>query len=343
VVRPFATLQKFVLGSGPWYVGDPIPFDIVIRNVDRAKAPFEDPGYRYLKSEYPDEYAKEMQLFYPAIRDLFGEGLDFINASPKVTLDNNKKTATVSPLVDSLDLGESASLRLWLRAALAGEWQNCARAYAYNLNQPNLDFVNWTVQPTQYEPVMGTDPRPNPPYTEPETDNPDSMGNYLESCVSVVINDRPEAPYVSLTNLGEHTTPDDGPGTALERIYVGDVFWYLFRAGVNNGTQTGFEMTITFNDPTIVAPTGFTPGSDVILYLSSDDVTYEQAPSTAYSVTYSGNTMTVKYLPSIPANTYVRVSVRSKALSAGTATIDVYVRTNEGGTAGPVRDWTFVK
>jgi hypothetical protein len=201
------------------YVGDAIPYTITVTNVDRAE--LGDPGYQYLKATYPGEYAQEMTLYNVTLRDLFAEGLDYVNSSPVGTLDENGKTVTWE--LDDLAVGQATQVRLWLRGALASEteedWVNCARGYANNLNQfPYLTtppYPSWNVPPTHLEPTSGTDPRPSPPYTPLETGNPDSVGNFLQSCVTVEVLPRAAEYILSITTLGEYTDPADGPGTAI--------------------------------------------------------------------------------------------------------------------------------
>ena len=345
VVRPFMEVQKTV-PAGPWYVGDPIPFNITVTNVDRAEAPISDAGYQYLKSTFPDEYAQEMQLFEVTLRDLFSEGLDFINATPSGSLDADTKTYTWQPVAETLNVGQSASARIWLRAAVDGEWQNCVRAYADNLNQPNKTFINWSVPPTQYEPATGTDPRPDPPYT-PETDNPDDTGNYLESCVRVTVQPRTTTTTLYLTTLGEYSTPDDGTGNEVDTpgnpVHVGDTYWYIARAGVGGTAQTNFQFQATFSDPAKAAPTGTTPGTDVVLYTSTDGITWTPAPATSYTVSYAAPTLTVNYTPTVPADTYIRISFRVQASNSGSVSVDETVSTTEYGSYGPVSESTNIQ
>jgi len=314
VVRPFMKVEKRALVSEV-YVGDAIPYTITITNQDRAEAPYNDPGYQYLKATYPGEYAQEMTLYNVTLRDLFAEGLDYVNSFPLGTLDDNGKTVTWE--LGNLAVGQATQVRLWLRGALAGEWENCARGYANNLNQfPYLTtYPRWNVPPTHLEPTSGTDPRPSPPYTPLETGNPDSVGNFLQSCVTVEVLPRAAAYILSITTLGEYTNPADGPGTAADPAPSGTPYWYLFTLrGDGPGSQTNVTLTVNFPVPNI------TYNGAVQVAISTDNgATWTTVPSASYVVNWASPTLTIQYLPSLPPGALLRFSIQA----VGTATDSV--------------------
>ena len=341
VVRPFMEVEKRALVSSV-YVGDAIPYTITITNVDRAELPIADPGYQFLKATYPSEYNQEMTLYNVTLRDLFAEGLDYVNSSPLGTLDDDGKTVTWE--LGNLGVGQSTQVRLWLRGALPEEeegWQNCARGYANNLNQYRYiagspEYPNWTVAPT-LEPVTGTDPRPNPPY-DPETANPDTVGNYLESCATVTVLPRVEAYLLAITTLGEYTDPNDGPGTSTDPVPSGTPYWYLFTLkGDGPGPQTGVQLTVNFP-----ASGNITYNNAVQLALSTDNgATWTLVPSASYTVSWAPPTLTITYLPSLPAGAILRFSVQA----VGTATDSVSAvgsSTQFGPTATVTENTTII-
>ncbi len=311
VVRPFMKVEKRALVSQV-YVGDAIPYTITITNQDRAEAPYNDPGYQYLKATYPGEYAQEMTLYNVTLRDLFAEGLDYVNSSPLGTLDDNGNTVTWE--LGNLAVGQATQVRLWLRGALAGDWVNCARGYANNLNQfPYLTtYPRWNVPPTHLEPTSGTDPRPSPPYT-PETGNPDSVGNFLQSCVEVEVLPRAADYILSITTLGEYTDPADGPGTATDPVPSGTPYWYLFTLrGDGPGNQTNVTLTVNFPVPNI------TYNNAVQVAISTDNgATWTIVPSASYVVNWASPTLTIQYLPSLPPGALLRFSVQAVGTATG--------------------------
>jgi uncharacterized repeat protein (TIGR01451 family) len=315
VVRPFMEVEKRALVSQV-YVGDAIPYTITVTNVDRAE--LGDPGYQYLKATYPGEYAQEMTLYNVTLRDLFAEGLDYVNSSPVGTLDENGKTVTWE--LDDLAVGQATQVRLWLRGALAGDWENCARGYANNLNQflydPELPYPRWVEWPTQLEPASDDviDPRPSAAY-DLETDNPDSVGNFLQSCVTVRVLPRAAEYILSITTLGEYTNPADGPGTAADPAPSGTPYWYLFTLrGDGPGSQTNVTLTVNFPVSNI------TYNGAVQVAISTDNgATWTTVPSASYVANWASPTLTIQYLPSLPPGALLRFSVRA----VGTATDSV--------------------
>ena len=328
VVRPFMEVEKRALVSSV-YVGDAIPYTITITNVDRAT--LNDSGYQFLKATYPSEYDQEMTLYNVTLRDLFAQGLDYVNSSPLGTLDDDGKT--VSWELEPLGVGQSTQVRLWLRGALPGDWENCARGYANNLNQylyidDPSDYPNWAEPPTQFEPEDGIDPRPNPPY-DPETANPDTVGNYLESCATVTVLSRAEDYLLAITTLGEYTDPNDGPGTSTDPVPSGTPYWYLFTLrGDGPGAQTGVQLTVNF------PATGITYNNAVQLALSTDDgATWTLVPSASYTVNWAPPTLTITYLPSLPAGAILRFSVQAVGTATGNVTAQGFSTQVPGGTA----------
>jgi uncharacterized repeat protein (TIGR01451 family) len=319
VVRPFMRVEKRALVSEV-YVGDAIPYTITITNQDRAEAPYNDPGYQYLKATYPGEYAQEMTLYNVTLRDLFAEGLDYVNSSPLGTLDDNGNTVTWE--LGDLAVGQATQVRLFLRGALAGEWENCARGYASNLNQFPYDpdppyYPRWVVPPTQLEPASDDviDPRPDTAY-ELELENPDSVGNFLQSCVEVEVLPRAAEYILSITTLGEYTDPADGPGTNTDPVPSGTPYWYLFTLrGDGPGSQTNVTLTVDFP-----LSLNITFNNAVQVAISTDNgATWTTVPSASYLVTWAPPILTIQYLPSLPPGALLRFSVRA----VGTATDSV--------------------
>ena len=147
VVRPFFTLTK-TPSSATVFQGDRVRFTLTATNLDRAEAPINDPDYQALKTAYPSEYAAALTGYSLKVRDLFGEGLDFVNASPAGALDAEGKTLEWD--LGDLALGASTSIIVDLRASEVGTWGNCARLYAWNLNQYEYSstYPRWNVPPT---------------------------------------------------------------------------------------------------------------------------------------------------------------------------------------------------
>ncbi len=235
VVRPFFTLTK-TPSSATVFQGDRVRFTLTLTNQDRAEAPINDPDYQRLKADYPADYAAALTGYNVTLRDLFGEGLDFVNASPAGTLDPNAKTLTWS--LGDLPLGATQRVLVDLRASEVGKWGNCARLYANNLNQRLHDpgpppYPRWNVQPTQLEPSTGTDPRPSPPYT-PETGNPDTVGNYLQSCSTVQVNRRPTAYALAISSNGEFDRLTGGSPT--DPVADGSEYYYRFEVRAWEGS-----------------------------------------------------------------------------------------------------------
>jgi len=147
VVRPFFTLTK-TPSSATVFQGDRVRFTLTATNLDRAEAPINDPDYQALKTAYPSEYAAALTGYSLKVRDLFGEGLDFVNASPAGALDAEGKTLEWD--LGDLALGASTSIIVDLRASEVSTWGNCARLYAWNLNQYEYSstYPRWNVPPT---------------------------------------------------------------------------------------------------------------------------------------------------------------------------------------------------
>jgi uncharacterized repeat protein (TIGR01451 family) len=340
VVRPFMRVEKRALVSEV-YVGDAIPYTITITNQDRAEAPYNDPGYQYLKATYPGEYAQEMTLYNVTLRDLFAEGLDYVNSSPLGTLDDNGKTVTWE--LGNLAVGQATQVRLFLRGALAREWENCARGYASNLNQFPYDpdppyYPRWVVQPTQLEPASDDviDPRPDTAY-ELELENPDSVGNFLQSCVTVQVLPRAAEYILSITTLGEYTDPADGPGTNTDPVPSGTPYWYLFiLRGDGPGSQTNVTLTVNFPVPNI------TYNGAVQVAISTDNgATWTTVPSASYLVNWAPPTLTIQYLPSLPPGALLRFSVR--AVGTATGSVSAFGSSTQVASTATVTENTTIR
>jgi uncharacterized repeat protein (TIGR01451 family) len=327
VVRPFFTLTK-TPSTTTVFQGDRVRFTLTLTNQDRAENPINDPDYKQLKTSFPADYAAALTGYSVKLRDLFGEGLDYVNSSPVGTLDVNGKTLTWD--LGNLALGASRQVLVDLRASEVGEWRNCARLYAYNLNQylyqEDPEYPRWNVPPTQLEPDPGTDPRPSPPYT-PETGNPDSVGNYLEECATVVVGQRPTAYALAISSLGEWTSLTGG--TSTDPVADGAEYVYRFEVRAwegSSGPQTNvtLQLTRTAGNSTF-AGTGV-KGVDFEVELDPDGP-FGPAPyapvlnSDVTVVAWGSAGVTIQYNPGLPAGATLRFSVRANAVNGTNTTI----------------------
>jgi uncharacterized repeat protein (TIGR01451 family) len=327
VVRPFFTLTK-TPSTASVFQGDLVRFTLTLTNQDRAEAPIDDPDYRQLKTSFPADYAAALTGYSVRLRDLFGEGLDYVNSSPVGTLDVNGKTLTWD--LGNLALGASRQILVDLRASEVGEWGNCARLYAYNLNQYRYlaTYPRWNVPPppTNLEPTSGTDPRPSLPYT-PETGNPDSVGNYLEKCARVVVDARPTAYALAISSLGEFTSLTGG--TSTDPVADGAEYVYRFEVRAwegSSGPQTNvtLQLTRTAGNSTF-AGTGV-KGVDFEVELDPDGP-FGPAPyapvlnSDVTVVAWGSAGVTIQYNPGLPAGATLRFSVRANAVNGTNTTI----------------------
>jgi uncharacterized repeat protein (TIGR01451 family) len=340
VVRPFFTLTK-TPSTASVFQGDRVRFTLTLTNQDRAEAPINDPDYQQLKTSFPADYAAALTGYSVKLRDLFGAGLDYVNSSPAGTLDANGKTLTWD--LGNLALGASRQILVDLRASEVGDWGNCARLYAYNLNQREYltTYPRWNVPPTDLEPTSGTDPRPSPPYT-PETGNPDSVGNYLEKCAIVSVQERPTAYALSISSLGEFTSLTGG--TSTDRVADGAEYVYRFEVGAwegSSGPQTNVTLQLirTAGNSTFAGsgvkgvdfeveldpdgPFGPAPYAPVL----NSDVTVPTGAWTATGVT-------IQYNPGLPAGATLRFSVRVNAVR-GSGIPTTVQATASSAQAGP--------
>lgn len=317
VVRPFFTLSKTPT-STTVFQGDRVRFTLKVTNVDRAT--LGDADYLNLKNTYPTDYQAALTGYNLVLRDLFGTGLDYVNSSPLGTLDANAKTLKWD--LGNLALGESTSVLVDLRASEVGRWQNCARLYAYNLNQLQLneDYPRWNVAPSQFEPTSVTDPRPAPPY-EPETANPDSEGNYIESCATVTVQERPTQYALAISSLGEFDSLAGGNST--DPVVEGSTYYYRFDVRAwegSSGPQTNVTLSVSLSGNSQFSGTSV-KGSDYQVWISTDGgATF--SPVLAGDVTVTGWTptgVTLVYNPGLPAGAILRYSLRVNAMN-GTPT-----------------------
>lgn len=333
VVRPFFTLSKTPTNTTV-FQGDRVRFTLKVTNVDRAT--LGDADYLNLKNTYPTDYESALTGYNLVLRDLFGEGLDYVNSSPLGTLDANAKTLRWD--LGNLALGESTSVLVDLRASEVGEWQNCARLYAYNLNQwvirglqGNPIGPRWNVAPSQFEPDPGTDPRPAPPYTS-ETTNPDSVGNYIQSCADVTVNPRPTQYALAISSLGEFDSLAGGNST--DPVVEGSTYYYRFDVRAwegSSGPQTNVTLTVnrTAGSSTF-AGTGV-KGSDFEVWISTDGgATF--SPVLAGDVTVTGWTatgVTLVYNPGLPAGAILRYSLRVNAVNGSLTTVSAQATSDQ--------------
>jgi len=325
VVRPFFTLTK-TPSNTIVFQGDRVRFTLTLTNQDRAENPINDPDYKQLKTDFPADYAAALTGYSVRLRDLFGEGLDYVNSSPVGTLDANGKTLTWD--LGNLALGASRQILVDLRASEVGEWGNCARLYAYNLNQREYltTYPRWNVLPTDLEPPSGTDPRPSPPYT-PETGNPDSVGNYLEDCAAVVVEPRPTAYALAISSLGEWTSLTGG--TSTDPVADGAEYVYRFEIRAwegSSGPQTNvtLQLTVTAGNSTF-AGSGV-KGVDFEVELDPDGpfgpAPYAPVLNSDVTVLAWGLAgVTIQYNPGLPAGATLRFSVRANAVNGTNTTI----------------------
>jgi uncharacterized repeat protein (TIGR01451 family) len=325
VVRPFFTLTK-TPSTATVFQGDLVRFTLTLTNQDRAEAPINDPDYQQLKTSFPADYTAALTGYSVRLRDLFGEGLDYVNSSPVGTLDANGKTLTWD--LGNLALGASRQILVDLRASELGDWGNCARLYAYNLNQRQYltTYPRWNVPPTDLEPPSGTDPRPSPPYTL-ETGNPDSVGNYLEKCATVVVNPRPAAYALAISSLGEFTsltggTPTDPVANGAEYVYRFEVRAWEGSSGPQ--TNATLQLTRTAGNSTF-AGTGV-KGVDFEVELDPDGP-FGPAPyapvlnSEVTVISWTATGVTIQYNPGLPAGAALRFSVRANAVNGTNTTV----------------------
>ncbi|SDF52081.1 conserved repeat domain-containing protein [Thermus arciformis] len=336
VVRPFFTLTK-TPSSATVFQGDRVRFTLTATNLDRAEAPISDADYQALKAAYPVEYAAALTGYSLKVRDLFGEGLDFVNASPAGALDPEGKTLEWD--LGDLALGASTSIIVDLRASEEGTWGNCARLYAWNLNQFLYDpgpppYPLWNVPPTQLEPTTGTDPRPSPPYT-PETANPDTVGNYLEDCATVDVQARPTAYALAISSLGEFNSLTGG--TSTDPVAEGSDYYYRFEVRAwegSSGPQNNvtLQLTRTAGNSTF-AGTGV-KGVDFEVELDPDGpfgpASYAPVLSADVQVLAWGSTgVQLRYLPSLAPGATLRFSVRANAVNGTNTTVQADASSTE--------------
>ncbi|BDG29673.1 carboxypeptidase regulatory-like domain-containing protein [Thermus thermophilus] len=325
VVRPFFTLTK-TPSTATVFQGDRVRFTLTATNLDRAEAPINDPDYQTLKAAYPSEYAAALTGYNLKVRDLFGEGLDFVNASPAGTLDADGKTLEWE--LGDLALGDSTSIIVDLRASEVGTWRNCARLYAWNLNQYQYSstYPRWNKTPTQLEPVTGTDPRPEPPYTL-ETGNPDTVGNYWESCATIEVEGRPTAYALAISSLGEFDSLTGG--TSTDPVAEGSEYYYRFEIRTwegSSGPQNNvtLQLTRTAGNSTF-AGTG-TKGVDFEVELDPDGP-FGPAPYAAVLnadvqvLAWTPTSVQLRYLPGLNPGATLRFSLRATAVNGTQTTV----------------------
>lgn len=325
VVRPFFTLTK-TPSSATVFQGDRVRFTLTATNLDRAEAPINDSDYQALKAAYPADYAAALTGYSLKVRDLFGEGLDFVNASPAGTLDAEGKTLEWD--LGDLALGASTSILVDLRASEVGEWENCARLYAWNLNQYQYSstYPRWNKTPTQLEPVTGTDPRPSLPYT-PETANPDTVGNYLEDCATVEVRSRPSAYALAISSLGEFNSLTGG--TSTDPVAQGSDYYYRFEVRAWEGSS-GPQDNVTFqlareNGNSTFAGTGV-KGVDFEVELDPDGpfgpASYAPVLDSEVNVVgWTAEVVAIQYTPSLAPGATLRFSVRANAVNGTNTTV----------------------
>ena len=327
VVRPFFTLTK-TPSTATVFQGDLVRFTLTLTNQDRAEAPINDPDYQQLKTSFPADYAAALTGYSVRLRDLFGEGLDYVNSSPAGTLDASGNTLTWN--LGNLALGASRQILVDLLASEVGDWGNCARLYAYNLNQyPYLaTYPRWNVPPTQLEPASGTDPRPSPPYIL-ETGNPDSVGNYLEKCATVVVEPRPAAYALAINSLGEFTSLTGG--TSTDPVANGSEYVYRFEIRAwegSSGPQTNVTLQLTRTAGNSTFAGSGVKGVDFEVELDPDGPfgPAPYAPVLNSEVTvptgaWTGTGVTIQYNPGLPAGATLRFSVRANAVNGTNTTV----------------------
>lgn len=335
VVRPFFTLTKTPRTSSV-FQGDLVRFTLTLTNQDRAQAPINDPDYQTLKANYPADYAAALTGYEVKVRDLFGEGLDYVNSSPGGTLDANSKTLTFD--IGDLALGASKEILVDLRASEVGTWRNCARLYAYNLNQREINstYPHWTVAPTQLEPNPGTDPRPSPPYTL-ETANPDTVGNYLEACASVTVKERPTQYALAISSLGEFNNLTGG--TSTDPVGNGSDYVYRFEIRAwegSTGPQNDVTLTLTLTAGGSTFQGTGVKGVDYEVELDPDGPfgpnPYQTVLNSDVTVpTWGATVVQIKYIPGLAPGATLRISVRAKA-----ATPNTTIRAEASSTQAPI-------
>ncbi|WP_460331343.1 carboxypeptidase regulatory-like domain-containing protein [Thermus oshimai] len=347
VVRPFLTLTKTPL-SDVVRIGDTARFTLRVTNVDRASG---DSAYAQLKALYPTDYANALKVYKAKVRDLFGRYLDFVNSSSDTgagTLDGDKGARTLTFEIGTLNLGQvwNGLVDLRVSGSLINQFEdelaltNCARLYAQNLNQYAYQWGPAKVGP-QVEPETGTDPRPNPPYT-PETGNPDTVGNYLESCASV------QDAELTITNLGEFSL--DGPlptsvfvygdggvspftqvDTVGSPVRVGDTFYYIYTL-TNQGTVELDDIDFRINRVSGTSVELFDPAAPTAsfaVYRGSGAGTYNQDnafTAVSFTTTSARIQSTSTFVPLQPGETLV-VVVRARAIVDGQSTFQAWAQT----------------
>ncbi len=328
VVRPFFTLSK-TPSSSTVFQGDLVRFTLTLTNQDRAENPINDPGYQILKTLYPADYQAALTGYNVQVRDLFGEGLDYVNSSPVGSLDNNGKTLTFDKnKLGNLALGASQQILVDLRASEVGTWDNCARLYAYNLNQFTYftDYPRWNVPPTQPEPPAGTDPRPSPPYTL-DLGNPDIVGNYLQACATVVVQPRPAQYALGISSLGEFTQLTGGNST--DPVANGAEYFYRFEVRAwegSTGPQTNVTLQLTrmLGGNSTFAGSGV-KGVDYEVELDPDGpfgpAPYQAVLAGEVTVAWASTSVTIQYLPGLAPGATLRFSVRANAVNGANTTI----------------------
>ncbi len=340
VVRPFLSLVKRAV-SPVYAVGDTARFTVTARNVDRAAS---DPEYAALKASFPADYQNALTAYNVRVRDLFGRFLDFVNSSSNTgpgTPDANFKTVTFD--VGNLALGATWQAILDFRVSGGlnqgqgdPNWlTNCARLYAWNLNQ--YRYIWGPEKNDQLEPVEGRDPRPVPPYTA-ELGNPDTVGNYLQACAAVRDAD------LAITNLGEFALSGslppsvivDGNGgvgpfgqvdTIQQPVRVGDTFYYIYLL-TNQGS-------VPLNDidfrvyRTSGASVELNAQGGFAVYRGQGTGTYSQELNfilTATTPTQARIQSTTGF-PALQPGESLVIVVRAKAIAQGRSTFEAYAET----------------
>lgn len=320
VVRPFFEVQKSP-NTAIVFQGERVRFTLTVRNVDRAT--IDDSDYQALKASFPADYQAALTGYNVVLRDLFGAGLDFVNASPAGTLDANAKTVRWN--LGDLPLGGTREVILDLRASEEGEWRNCARLYANNLNQQRQvnGYPRYNVEPPQFEEPGINDPRPNPPYDPLETDNPDSVGNYLQSCATVIVEPRPTDFALGISSLGEFDSLVGGNPT--DPVVQGSDYYYRFDVRAwegSTGPQTNVTLTVTRTAGNSTFPTGAVKGVDYEVLLSTDGgATFSPVLAANVTATLGVNALTITYNAPLGPGHILRYSLRATAVDSGPTTV----------------------
>ena len=265
-VRPIFEIEKKLINPAqPMDVGQVAYFDIKIKNADRH------PRYDGLMATYPSEfngqvpssrdnpYGRNLRL-----TDIFDTGLDFVSGLPLNVLDDEgiapASSFSLTPIPDKgvvwkivpiLGGGDSGTTQLALRANLPSPmdtaklssiakclpepyWYNCAYLDADNLNQPQIDGMDWKqleARPWDANPLHHNDLI--------------DLRYGIRDCAKVTVILQQE-PWIELDSISEWNQGDPTGAVQLLGVHQGTSYFYYMTV-TNHGGATATDVRYTAN------------------------------------------------------------------------------------------------